>query len=106
MRDRLRARRRQARSGDFNDQRQAAADSGRGRPKQRIYPCHIDQSPRDKMIAHDRKVAVADAAVDSPAKIATSALPEGASAEALSQGQPPQQRIILRQRIGVSGFKA
>jgi hypothetical protein len=80
---RLHARGRQARSSDFNDQRQPAADSGRGRPKQRIYAFHIDQSPRDKIIAHDRKVAVADAAVDSPAKIATSALPDCAGAEAL-----------------------
>jgi hypothetical protein len=89
MRGRLHAGRRQAGSSDFNDQRQPAADSGRGRPKQRIYAFHIDQSPRDEIIAHDRKVAVAGAAVESLAKIATSALPERASTEALSQGQRP-----------------
>jgi hypothetical protein len=109
---RLHAGRRQARSGDFNDQRQPAPDSGRSRPKQRIDAFHIDQSPRDKMMAHDRKMAVAGAAVEWPAKIATSALPYCAGAEALPQGERPPQSIILRPDVPILaggsayGFKA
>jgi hypothetical protein len=46
-------------------------------------------------------VAVADGAVERLAKIATYALPERASAEALSQGRRPQQSIILRPALPI-----